>query len=118
MPRRTESSDSRGTPELVTAQVHPCNLQTAIRAARLLRLSGIDWISQDIGRPWYESQAIINEVNYASLIQNYYDYQRDSLDHLVGGRFSYNPRSPIEIFVGDNAVLIAATKPQRALAIR
>ncbi len=120
MLRRTESSDWGGTPELVTAQVHPDNLQIAIRAARLLRLhvAGIDLISQDIGRPWHENQAIINEVNYAPLIQNYYDYQRDSLDHLVGGMFSYNPRIPIEVFVGDNAALIAAKKRQQAMAAR
>ncbi|WP_374448004.1 tetratricopeptide repeat protein [Stella sp.] len=47
------------------ARIHPANLRLAERAAAALRLdlAGIDFITPDIGRPWYEAGGVINEVN-------------------------------------------------------
>ncbi len=115
--RKIESSAWGGTPELVT-DVHPDNLQIAIRAARLLRLhvAGIDMLSPDIRRPWHENNAAINEVNYAPLIGNYYDYQRDSMDVMIRGLFPHAARVPIEVFIGDTAAVDAAQSRQQVLA--
>ncbi len=117
--RRKESSEWGGTPELVT-DVHPENLRVAVRAARMLRLhvAGVDLISSDIRRPWYENHAIINEVNFAPLVGNYYAYQRDSLDQLIDGLFANGARVPIEVFVGDEAALDAARARQQQLGNR
>jgi cyanophycin synthetase len=67
--RRIESTQWGGVDEEVTGQVHPDNEEVAIKAARLfgLQVAGVDIICPDISVPWYESNAIINEVNYAPL---------------------------------------------------
>jgi cyanophycin synthetase len=45
--------------------VHPENIALCKRAARLVGLdvAGVDYISEDIGRPWYEAGGIVVEVN-------------------------------------------------------
>lgn len=67
--RRIESTADGGVDEEVTAIVHPDNLYAAFDAAELfdLQMAGIDIISPDISKPWYENGAIINEVNFAPL---------------------------------------------------
>lgn len=49
----------------LTADVHPDNRAMFERAARLIGidLAGIDYISPDIARPWYEVGGAINEIN-------------------------------------------------------
>ncbi|WP_223429038.1 acetate--CoA ligase family protein [Tateyamaria pelophila] len=46
--------------------VHPANADLACRTARLfgLEVAGIDMISEDISRPWFETETVINEVNF------------------------------------------------------
>lgn len=114
--RRIENHEWGGTPELVTT-VHPDNVRVAVRAARLLGLhgAGIDMISSDISRPWYENQSVINEVNYAPLVGRRHDYQRASLDTLIRGLFPRPARIPVEAFVGDQAALDAARHRQGQL---
>lgn len=118
--RRIENSEWGGTPELVNELIHPENLRIAIQAARMLRLriAGVDLISPDISRPWYENGAVINEVNFAPFIGNYYDYQRDSLDLFVRGLFERNSRIPVEVFVGDDQAIAAAQARQRAWSMQ
>jgi cyanophycin synthetase len=107
VPLRTiESTAWGGHIEDVGELVHPDNREIAERAARLFGLcnAGVDIISSDITRPWYDNGAIINEVNYApyfggndiakSLIPVY-------LEKLMNG----DGRIPVEIMVGsDKAV--------------
>jgi cyanophycin synthetase len=49
----------------LTDKVHPDNRQMFERAARVLGidLAGIDYVSPDISRPWYEVGGAINEIN-------------------------------------------------------
>lgn len=56
-----------GIDEDISHTVHPANIQAAKQAAQLFDLAivGIDMISQDISKPWYENQAVINEVNFS-----------------------------------------------------
>lgn len=67
--RRIESTDDGGVDEEVTTIVHADNLSAAIAASKLfsLHIAGIDMITTDISRPWYENGGIINEVNFAPL---------------------------------------------------
>lgn len=68
--RRIESTEWGGVDQDVTDIIHPENLKIAIEAARLigLRVAGVDLICEDITIPWYETEAIINEVNLAPLL--------------------------------------------------
>lgn len=67
--RRIESTQWGGYDEDVTDVIHPENIDIAIRAAKLFNLyvAGVDIISPDITKPWYENGAIINEVNFSPL---------------------------------------------------
>lgn len=68
--RPTQTEEWGGDIVDLTEQVHPQNVELALRCARLfgLEVAGIDLISTDITVPWYENGAIINEVNAAPAI--------------------------------------------------
>lgn len=63
--RRAANVASGGVPVPVLEQIHPDNVQLAIRTARLLRLdlAGLDLLMEDISKSWFETGAIICEVN-------------------------------------------------------
>ena len=54
----------------MTASLHPENRRLAERVATFLGLevAGVDLISPDIGVPWYQNGARINEVNFAPML--------------------------------------------------
>jgi D-alanine-D-alanine ligase-like ATP-grasp enzyme len=102
--RRIESTRWGGVDEDVTDVVHPENLRVAITAASLfgLDVAGIDLITPDIGQPWHDNGAIINEVNYAPLLGGGEISRRcipEYLDRLLAG----DGRIPLEVFVGGAA---------------
>ena len=53
------------TAEDLTDRIHPANREMIERAVRLIGLdvAGVDFITPDIARPWYEVGGAINEVN-------------------------------------------------------
>lgn len=67
--RRIESTEWGGVDDDVTNTIHASNQKIAIAAAKLFNLyvAGVDIITDDITRPWTETQAIINEVNIGPL---------------------------------------------------
>ncbi|MFY4805345.1 AMP-binding protein [Aliarcobacter butzleri] len=68
--RDIESTKWGGYDENVTNIVHPENLKIALQATEIfeLKVAGIDIITTDISNSWYETKAIINEVNFAPLL--------------------------------------------------
>jgi cyanophycin synthetase len=112
--RPIESAEWDGYPQLVSNDIHPANVRVAIQAAKLLCLdvAGIDLISEDISKPWYENGAIINEVNFAPLIGSRYDYQKAAAAELIKRQFATGARIPVEIYIGDEQAWIAAKKSQ------
>ena len=68
--RDIESTKWGGYDEDVTNIVHPENLKIALQTTKIfeLQVAGIDIITSDISEPWYETGAIINEVNFAPLL--------------------------------------------------
>ena len=101
--RDIESGRWGGRSEDVTAFIHPSNLDIAIRACKLFELNvvGVDIITTDISKPWYETGAIINEINYAPMIgrsEPSRKYLHTYLDRLIGG----NGRIIIEVFIGSD----------------
>jgi cyanophycin synthetase len=110
--RPIQSSAWGGVTEDCFDLIHPANLAIAIKAANLFNLSnaGIDIISTDITRPWFENGAIINEVNYSPLITD--QSQRNIIPHLLHAWLPHGGKVPIEVFVGDDAALSQAKKVQ------
>ncbi len=114
--RRIESTASGGIDEEVSTIVHPENLRVALEASRLfgLDIAGIDLITPDIARPWFENGAILNEVNHAPQLGGGEISRRQIpalLDRLVQDR----GRIPIEVFVGGEAAWTAASQRWQTL---
>lgn len=99
--RDIESTQWGGRDEEVTHQVHPDNLDIALRAAALceLNVAGIDIITTDIAIPWYENGAIINEINSSPLLGGG-EISRNYLDEYLKHILQDGGKIPIEAFVG------------------
>lgn len=101
----------------VTAFVHPENLDIAIRAAALFELDvvGVDIITADITKPWYENGAIINEVNIGPML-GAVETSRSYLNDFLSRFIQEESRIFIELFVGgDVAVKAAKTKQSKLI---
>lgn len=117
--RRIQSNAEGGVTEDRTPDVHPENVDIALRAAALFGLdsAGIDLITEDISRPWYENGAIINEVNYAPLLGGHRtearakDYPGKYLDLVIHEK----GRLPVEVYVGGDSAMAAALKRQQRM---
>lgn len=117
--RPIETTASGGVDVDVTIEVHPENIQAAIYAAQVtgLDVAGVDLITTDISRPWHETGAVINEVNYAPLLgggEISKRYISDYLERLVCG----DGRIPAEVFIGGEVAFAAAEKRGAELAKR
>ncbi len=109
--RDIQSTAEGGVVDDFTDRVHPDNAAAACRAARLfgLDVAGVDMISVDITRPWYETGAIINEVNFSPLLGET-DRGREANRALIAGLIEGDGRIPVEVFVGGPAALDAARR--------
>ncbi len=116
--RPIETSEWGGLPKVFSKDIHPENVRIAIQAAKLMNLhvAGVDMISEDICKPWYENGAVINEINFAPYLGLRYAYQRAGIKDLVHGMFPLGARIPVEIFVGDESAWAAAQARLHALA--
>lgn len=114
--RYIESTEWGGSPEEVTEILHPANLDIALRAANIFSLdvAGIDIISPDITRPWYENGAIINEVNFSPLLGNN-TISRGYIPHFLGRYIDGDGRIPIDVVVGGKAAMDSARKRQQEM---
>ena len=114
--RDIESSEWGGEIGDATAQVHPDNIDIAVRAARLfgLRNAGIDIISADISRPWHANGAVINEVNYAPYFGGN-PIAKAKLPEFFGGFMVGDGRIPIIAYVGGEAAWQQGASRQLAL---
>ncbi|MEW6319438.1 MAG: carboxylate--amine ligase, partial [Pseudomonadota bacterium] len=114
--RDIESSEWGGDIGDATAQVHPDNIDIALRAAKLfgLRNAGIDIISADIGQPWHENGAIINEVNYAPYFGGN-PIAKAKLPDFFGEFMAGDGRIPIIVYVGGEAAWQQGASRQLAL---
>lgn len=88
--------------EDLSDEIHPENLNIAIKAAKLLNLTtaGVDMITDDISKPWYETNAIINEINYAPMFASNEIYQKN-MNKFFNIFLNNNGQIPIYIFVGE-----------------
>lgn len=115
--RRIQSSESGGVVEEMTEVIHPDNVSVAVRAARVfgICLAGIDIISTDIRRPWHENGAIVNEVNYSSLLPG----RRSPLLPLLLEQYVIGDgRVPVEAVLGGASAFECASQVQAKYAER
>jgi cyanophycin synthetase len=115
--RRIQSDAEGGVAENLTDRIHPENRDIAIRAAALFNLdsAGIDLITEDVSVPWYENGAILNEVNYASLVsggRRTGSQRSDYLNTLLATNIEGDGKIPVEIYVGENALEAALSRQQ------
>jgi len=117
--RDIESTKWGGRSENVTEIVHPDNIDIAIRAAKLfgLNIAGIDIITADISQPWYQTGAIINEVNFAPMF-GVGETSRSSMPAFFDKFIEGDGRIPLEIFVGEDEETLKKAKRRQQKLIK
>ena len=111
--RPVQSTRWGGEDEDVTSCMHPGNHAIALRAAALfnLNVAGIDIISPDLSKPWYENGAVINEINFAPTLGDgpvSSKYIPVFFQDFIDG----DGRIPIEVFIGGDEAMAAAKRRQ------
>ncbi len=112
--RAIESTQWGGFDEDVTQQIHPDNLDIALRASALVGLSvaGVDIITPDIRVPWYANGAIINEVNFAPLLGGG-EISRRHIPAFLRDLLHGSGRIPVEAILGDANAMESARQQQK-----
>lgn len=117
--RNIESMEWGGRTVNVTSSIHPDNIDIAIRASKQfgLNLVGVDIISADITKPWYETGAIINEVNLSPTFGGS-ETEKNLLPIIYDGVIEGNGRIPIDVFIGNTKSTLekAQTKQKEYIA--
>lgn len=102
-----------GYNEPSTDRFHPANVDLARRVARHFgfEMVGVDMISVDITRPWYETGSVINEVNHRPQVRE--NTTRAVLDLVFADATG---DIPVDCFVGNGDALAAALARREQLA--
>jgi len=111
--RSHQSRESGGHNETITERVHAANIALVERISRLLRLesAGFDLISTDPGKPWYETGAVITEINWMPEIGD------NTAKAMLHEMFPDRPATvPVECFVGAGVALDAGRRRHSELA--
>lgn len=103
--RNIQSTAWGGSPEDISTIIHPENIALAIVAAKALqlKLAGVDLITTDITRPYYETGARINEVNFSPVLGRTYEFQRRGVKIYVNQLMKQKPPCHIYLYVGSHA---------------
>ncbi|MCB2077284.1 MAG: hypothetical protein KDE55_06245 [Novosphingobium sp.] len=114
--RNITSDQWGGDVNNVTAQVHPDNARLAIDAARAVGLSiaGIDLMTTDISKPWHETGAIINEVNFTP--QFSWIYREAEATQAIPALMHGDGRIPVHLVTGSGDILARARAVRDRLA--
>jgi cyanophycin synthetase len=112
--RKIESTQWGGVDEDITTVIHPHNIDLSLRAAKLfgLHVAGIDIITTDIGIPWYENGAIINEVNYSPQY-GWGEISRRTMTTYLNDLIRGDGRIPITVIVGATEAMSIAKQIQQ-----
>lgn len=114
--QRSPSITGGGTGRQVRDVIHPDNVAIAERVARLLRLdiTGIDFLTTDIARPWHETGGRITEVNSQPQISPLTkpEIHREILGQFVSG----DGRVPVALVVGGSGGMADAVRDGLAAA--
>ena len=108
-----ESTQWGGYFKDVTELIHPDNIDIALQATKLfgLHVAGVDIISPDITKPWYENGAIINEVNLSPAYGDE-EISNSTISTYLNDSINGNGRIPVKVIIGDEIALSEAIKIQ------
>lgn len=112
--RPIESTEWGGESEDFTETIHPENLQLALEAARVMRLevAGVDLMTTDITRPWHETGAVLNEVNYAPFLAGTGPNTQAAIALFLNAFLPNQGRIPVVAYVGGAEAKAQALKDQ------
>ena len=112
--RDIESTKWGGRDEDVTHNIHPDNVAVALNAAKLfgLGVAGVDIITTDISKPWYETGAILNEINFAPSF-GLAEISKSRIPAFFDDFLEKDGRVPLEIFVGDDEKTLSKAKQKQ-----
>lgn len=111
--RRNNTLEEGGHHQTITDKLHPENIRLAERISRLYRLEsmGLDLISTDPGKPWFETGACITEVNSMPQIGD------NSAKIYVETMFGETRGAvPVHCYVGDADAMVQARAHHARLA--
>lgn len=85
--------------------IHPDNVALACEVTRLLgmAIAGVDIITTDLTRPWHETGAVVNEINFLPEFK-----WRDREEHagsIMASLVEGDGRIPVHVLVGEGDVL-------------
>lgn len=108
--RPITSGEWGGDIENLTAQTHPENVRLAVTAARVLGLTvaGIDLMTEDVSRPWYENGGTIIEVNFDP--QFAISQREEDAPRLLSAVVEGDGRIPVHLVSGEGDLLGHARK--------
>ena len=114
--RPISTTEWGGVTDDVSQVIHPDNVSLAIQAASIVGLSvvGVDLMSEDITRPWHETGAVINELNFTPYMGNSQenDDVRPFLQPLIQG----DGRIPLHVVMGSGDLWSKGRSVSQALA--
>jgi cyanophycin synthetase len=112
--RRVNVPEFAAHNEIITEKVHLENIALVERISRLFRLesAGIDLISSDVTRPWFETHGAVTEVNFMPQIGE------NTARVNIAAMFPPDAPAaiPIECFVGGKAAMRAGLRRLASLA--
>lgn len=111
--RDTVPTGCPGHPEIITDTVHPENVALVERLSRYFRLDsvGVDLVSTDPTKPWYETGGAVIELNFRPAIGR--NTAREQISALFPDGVS---TIPIECFVGGDQAMHAVMDRLQTLA--
>lgn len=110
------SGDFGGQTENRTADIHPENVRLALDAARIMgvSLAGVDLISTDITRPWQETGAVVNEVNFNPQFAT--ETREADARKLMSALVEGDGRIPVHLVTGEGDLLAKAKRLKARLS--
>lgn len=102
----------------VTGLVSPTYIELAERAAKTLCLknAGIDIITTNITLPWWETNAVINEVNFRPHFGGTLA-ARSRMPDFLRSLLPNRGRIPVEVYIGNSDAIYAARERMQDLII-
>jgi len=114
--RSITSGEWGGIVENLSEEIHADNVELAISVARTLGITvaGVDVMSTDISRPWYENGAVIIEVNFKPQFATH--FREAEASRLIPALVEGDGRIPVHLVAGHGDLLGKARQLQRELS--
>ena len=114
--RPIQTTEWGGEADEVMHTIHPDNIQLAVQAANTVGLSvvGVDLMTDDITRPWHETGAVINELNFTPYLGG--NLANDKVHGYLQALVQGDGRIPVHVVLGSGDLWPTARLVRDALA--